>query len=83
MPAQHSKEKKKIFVKPDRYIITLGIIAFACMICEGTMFDWSVFIFEKVVHAPADLTRLDYVAFIFTMTIGTVYCRLAGHQDSG
>lgn len=65
-----SKEKKKIFVKPDRYIITLGIIAFACMICEGTMFDWSGIYFEKVVHAPADLTRLGYVAFMFTMTIG-------------
>lgn len=65
-----SKEKKKIFVKPDRYIITLGIIAFACMICEGTMFDWSGIYFEKVVHASADLTRLGYVAFMFTMTAG-------------
>lgn len=61
---------KKVFVKPDRYIITLGIIAFACMICEGTMFDWSGIYFEKVVHAPKDLTRLGYVAFMFTMTAG-------------
>ena len=61
---------KKVFVRPDRYIITLGIIAFACMICEGTMFDWSGIYFEKVVHAPKDLTRLGYVAFMFTMTAG-------------
>lgn len=65
-----TKEKKKIFVKPDRYIISLGIIAFACMICEGTMFDWSGIYFEKVIHAPADLTRLGYVAFMLTMTMG-------------
>ncbi|MBX3240183.1 MAG: MFS transporter [Chitinophagaceae bacterium] len=65
-----STGKKKIFVKPDRYIITLGIIAFACMICEGTMFDWSGIYFEKVVHAPASLTRLGYIAFMFTMTAG-------------
>lgn len=64
------KEKKNIFVKPDRYIIILGIIAFACMICEGTMFDWSGIYFDKVVHAPANLTRLGYIAFMFTMTAG-------------
>lgn len=66
----NQKESKKVFVKPDRYIITLGIIAFACMICEGTMFDWSGIYFEKIVHAPKDLTRLGYVAFMFTMTAG-------------
>lgn len=65
-----STEKKKIFVKPDRYIVILGIIAFACMICEGTMFDWSGIYFEKVVHAPANYTRLGYIAFMFTMTAG-------------
>lgn len=64
------KEKKKVFVKPDRYIVTLGIIAFACMICEGTMFDWSGIYFEKIVQAPKDMTRLGYVAFMFTMTAG-------------
>ncbi len=65
-----TKEKKKIFVKPDRYIVTLGTIAFACMICEGTMFDWSGIYFEKVIHAPPYLTRLGYIAFMLTMTIG-------------
>jgi MFS family permease len=59
-----------VFVKPDRYIVTLGIIAFACMICEGTMFDWSGIYFEKIVQAPKDMTRLGYVAFMFTMTAG-------------
>ncbi|MFT3751045.1 MAG: MFS transporter [Agriterribacter sp.] len=67
---QQTAQKQKVFVKPDRYIITLGIIAFACMICEGTMFDWSGIYFEKVVNAPKDLTRLGYVAFMFTMTAG-------------
>lgn len=67
---KHADKTKKVFAKPDRYIITLGIIAFACMICEGTMFDWSGIYFEKVVHAPKDLTRLGYVAFMFTMTAG-------------
>jgi MFS family permease len=61
----------KIFVKPDRYIVVLGLIAFACMICEGTMFDWSGIYFENIVHAPENLTRLGYVAFMCTMAGGS------------
>lgn len=68
--AQNKTENKKIFVKPDRYIVSLGILAFACMICEGTMFDWSGVYFEKVIAAPADLSRVGFVAFMFTMTVG-------------
>jgi MFS family permease len=66
-----SKEtKKKAFVKPDAFIVTLGLIAFACMICEGTMFDWSSIYFQKVVAAPQTLTRLGYIAFMCTMAGG-------------
>ncbi len=63
-------EKVKLFVKPDRYIIILGLIAFACMICEGTMFDWSVIYFEKVLNVSESLIRLGFVSFMFTMAGG-------------
>ncbi|MBC8034855.1 MAG: MFS transporter, partial [Chitinophagaceae bacterium] len=62
--------KRSIFVKPDKTILRLGLIAFACMVCEGAMFDWSGVYFEKVVGAPRDLVRLGYVAFMFTMAGG-------------
>jgi MFS family permease len=62
--------QKNRFVKPDAFIITLGLIAFACMICEGTMFDWTGIYFEKVVKAPKELTRLGYIAFMSTMAGG-------------
>jgi MFS family permease len=68
-PEMASAQKKK-FVKPDAFIITLGLIAFACMICEGTMFDWTGIYFEKVVRAPKELTRLGYIAFMCTMAGG-------------
>jgi len=69
--ANHGKVSKgKLFVKPDNYIIKLGMIAFASMICEGTMFDWSSIYFEKVVKAPVELTRVGYVAFMSTMAGG-------------
>jgi MFS family permease len=67
---QGQGSKGKIFVKPDRYIVKLGLIAFASMICEGTMFDWSSIYFEKVVNAPVELTRMGYVAFMSTMAGG-------------
>lgn len=68
--ANAGSAKRKIFVKPDKKIFTLGMIAFASMICEGTMFDWSGIYFEKVVNAPTEITRLGYVAFMTTMAGG-------------
>lgn len=62
--------KTQRFVKPNTFILTLGLIAFACMICEGTMFDWTGIYFEKVVKAPKELTRLGYIAFMSTMAGG-------------
>jgi MFS family permease len=62
--------KGPIFVKPDAAILRLGLIAFACMVCEGTMFDWSGIYFEKVLNVPKDLTRVGYVAFMCTMASG-------------
>lgn len=63
-------QKKNGFVKPDAFILTLGLIAFACMICEGTMFDWSGIYFAKIVQAPKQWTRLGYIAFMSTMAGG-------------
>lgn len=68
-PEAAPTEQKK-FVKPDAFIVVLGLIAFACMICEGTMFDWTGIYFEKVVKAPKDLTRLGYIAYMSTMAGG-------------
>ncbi|MGC4035156.1 MAG: MFS transporter [Chitinophagaceae bacterium] len=65
-----SSEGKKLFVKPDRYIIILGLIAFACMICEGTMFEWSVIYFESVLKVSQNLIRIGFVSFMCTMAGG-------------
>ncbi len=63
-------QSQNIFIKPDRYILLLGIIAFGSMVCEGSMFDWSGVYFEQEVHPPDKLVRLGYVAFMFAMTCG-------------
>ncbi|MGX5818909.1 MFS transporter [Chitinophaga lutea] len=59
-----------VFVKPDRNIVVLGLITFACMICEGTMFDWSSVYFEQEVHAPPSWSRVGFLAFMATMAGG-------------
>lgn len=61
---------QSLFVKPDRHILILGLIAFSCMVCEGAMADWSGVYFQKVVQTPARFTTLGYVAFTATMATG-------------
>lgn len=61
---------KKYGIKFDKYIITLGFIAFCCMACEGTMFDWSVIYFRDIVKAPNDMIRYGFVSFLCCMATG-------------
>lgn len=66
----NSSVGQPIFVKPDKSLLNLGIIAFCCMICEGTMFDWSGVYFQKVVQARAAWIGAGYTAFMSTMAAG-------------
>lgn len=61
---------RPLFAKPDARLLNLGLIALCCMVCEGTMFDWSGVYFRKVVEVPKGLTTLGYTAFMCTMAGG-------------
>lgn len=63
-------EKKKFFVKPDRYLFLLGLITFCAMFCESCMFDWSINYYGKVIHADKDYVTFGYSSFVIMMTIG-------------
>lgn len=63
-------KSQPFFIKPDKRLLILGVIAFCCMMCEGAMADWGGVYFEKVVEAPAAYITLGYVAFTGTMAIG-------------
>ncbi|WP_431216733.1 MFS transporter [Puia sp. P3] len=67
---EFATSNQPIFVRPDRSLITLGIIAFCSMMCEGSMFDWSNVYFLKVVHPPKALLGLGLTAFMSTMASG-------------
>ncbi len=60
----NEKQKKISFNWPEKALLKLGLVAFACQSCEGIMFDWSGIYFQKVVHAPKHLITTGYVAFM-------------------
>ena len=66
----NKNEQQPIFARPDRTLISLGLIAFCSMICEGAMFDWSGVYFQKVVQPENGLVTAGYTAFMCTMATG-------------
>lgn len=64
------KEGGKSFILPDRSLLKYGLISFASMSCEGTMYDWSGIYFEKAVHASKDIVTLGYVVYMVAMATG-------------
>jgi MFS family permease len=66
----NTAEKHPFFVKPDRYILNLGLIAFCSMLCEGAMADWSGVYFQNVVKSPKEFITFGYVAFTAAMATG-------------
>jgi MFS family permease len=65
-----SAPSARFFVKPDKALLQLGILAFCCMICEGAMFDWSGIYFQKVVKADKDWVGAGYTSFMCAMATG-------------
>lgn len=63
-------EKRPLWVRPDRYLLLLGAIAYCAMVCEGAMFDWSINYFKNVVQAGGAWVTAGYAAFIGTMALG-------------
>ena len=70
IPATKKEDNGGKFIKPNKYIILLGVIAFGNMACEGTMFDWSGVYFETIINPPKELVRLGYIACMCTMATG-------------
>lgn len=78
-------QSNAFLVKPDKHLLMLGGIAFSCMACEGTMFDWSGVYFQKVVAVPPKQVIIGYTAFMSTMAGGrflgdTIITRLGRQQ---
>ncbi len=74
----HDKPKEKIvegpaFRLPNAAMVSIGVIAFCCMIGEGAMADWSTNYMENIAHASKALAPIGLSAFALAMTIGRFF----------
>jgi MFS family permease len=67
-PAKQANTKR--FIWPDKHLMKYGLISFAVMACEGTMYDWSNIFFEEAVHPPKKLIAAGYVIYMIAMSAG-------------
>lgn len=63
------KEKAtfNIFKGMDRYLCLLGFLAFGCMLCEGSVYDWSAVYFEQSLHVTPAWIRAGYTGCMLAM----------------
>lgn len=59
-----------LFRMPNRALLSVGIIAFCCMLGEGAISDWSVNYMENVTYAPKAVAPIALGAFATAMTLG-------------
>ncbi|GAB2772721.1 MFS family permease [Hymenobacter luteus] len=62
--------KRGGFRWPDKALLKFGLIAFASMACEGTMYDWSAIYFQKAVLVPRETAALGFTVYMVAMTAG-------------
>ena len=62
--------KTRGMFSPTPFILMLGVVAFACMSCEGTMYDWSILYFRDVVKVPPENSAIGYISFMSMMALG-------------
>jgi len=74
----HDKPIKKVvegpaFRLPNAAMVSIGVIAFCCMLGEGAMADWSTNFMEKVAGASKALAPIGLSSFALAMTIGRFF----------
>jgi MFS family permease len=62
-----------LFRIPSRALMSVGIIAFCCMMGEGAMADWTVNYMENIAHATRTLAPIALSAFATAMTLGRIF----------
>ncbi len=74
----HDKPKENevdgpAFRLPNAAMVSIGVIAFCCMLGEGAMADWSTNYMENIAMASPALAPLGLSAFALAMTIGRFF----------
>ena len=67
---------RRIFVRPDRALMLLGLVCFCNTLSEGAMADWSSLYYRDAIGEKGGVSTTGYMAFTLAMTLG----RLAGDR---
>jgi MFS family permease len=65
-----------ILARPPRKLLALGLVAFCCLLAEGSVADWSAVYMRGALEAGPVLSSAAFAAFSLTMAIG----RLTGDR---
>jgi MFS family permease len=65
-----SPAARSFFSWPERRVLKFGLIAFASMACEGTLYDWTGVYFTQTVQAPKALASIGFTLYMVAMTSG-------------
>lgn len=78
------KSDEPAFRLPNAAMVSIGVIAFCCMLGEGAMADWSTNYMLNVAKASEELAPIGLSAFALAMTTGRFFGDAArakwGHQ---
>lgn len=72
-PDASIKHDGPLFRLPTPALISIGFIAFCCMMGEGSMADWSVNYMENIALATETLAPIGLSAFATAMTGGRIF----------
>jgi MFS family permease len=62
-----------LFRLPNKALLSVGIIAFCCMMGEGAISDWSVNYMENIALSPKTVAPIALSAFATAMTLGRLF----------
>jgi MFS family permease len=72
-PDPSTKPEGPLFRIPNKELISIGIIAFCCMMGEGSMADWTVNYMENVTLSSKSIAPIALSAFATAMTLGRIF----------
>lgn len=61
---------QKLFVRPDKVLLILGLLCFCTTLAEGAMADWSSLYYRQVLNDISRVSTTGYTAFTFAMALG-------------
>jgi MFS family permease len=72
-PDPSTRQDGPLFRIPNKELISMGIIAFCCMMGEGSMADWTVNYMENITLSSKSLAPIALSAFATAMTLGRLF----------